>query len=51
VVKLVEKIQQLQVRIIELEAQEVPSSPQEVCDQREETAENTIVRIRALSLE
>jgi hypothetical protein len=36
IVKLAEIIQQLQVRITELEAQTVPSTPQEVRDQREE---------------
>jgi hypothetical protein len=51
VVKLVETIQQLQARIMELEVQEVPSTPQEVHDQREEFSKNTVVRIRALSLE
>jgi hypothetical protein len=51
VVKLTEIIQQLQVRITELEAQAVPSTPQEVCDQREETYKNTVVRIRSLTLE
>jgi hypothetical protein len=51
VVKLAETIQQLQVRITELEAQAVSSTPQEVHDQREETAKNTVVRIRALASE
>jgi TolA-binding protein len=37
--KLVEAIQQLQQRIAELELQAVPSTPQEVRDQREETAQ------------
>jgi hypothetical protein len=36
--KLVEAIQQLQQRVSELELQEVPRNPQEVQDQREETA-------------
>jgi hypothetical protein len=51
VVKLAETIQQLQVRIMELEIQAVPSTPQEVCDQREEAAKNAVVRIRALTSE
>jgi hypothetical protein len=38
VVKLVEAIQQLQQRVAELELQVMPSTPQEVRDQREETA-------------
>jgi hypothetical protein len=45
---LVEAIQQLQAWIMELELQEVSSSPQEVCDQREEDARNALERIRAL---
>jgi hypothetical protein len=49
VVKLVETIQQLQARITKLEAQAVPSTPQEVRDQREETAKNKIIRIIALT--
>jgi hypothetical protein len=51
VVKLVETLQQLQARITELEAQTVLSTPQEVRDQREETAKNTVVRIRSLASE
>jgi uncharacterized protein (UPF0305 family) len=51
VVKLAETIQQLQARITELEVQEVPSTPQEVHDQREETPKNTVVRIKALTSE
>jgi chromosome segregation ATPase len=51
VVKLAETIQQLQARITELEAQAVPSTPQEVHDQREETTKNTVVRIRSLTSE
>jgi hypothetical protein len=51
IVKLVETLQQLQARITELEAQTVPSTPQEVRDQREETTKNTVVRIRALTSE
>jgi hypothetical protein len=51
VVKLVEAIQQLQQRVAELELQTVPSTPQEVRDQREETARSTVQRIKALALE
>jgi hypothetical protein len=51
VVKLAETIQQLQARITELEIQAVPSTPQEVRDQREEAAKNAVVRIRALTSE
>jgi hypothetical protein len=51
VVKLTEAIQQLQARIEELEVQEVPSTPQEVRDQREEAAKNAVIRIRALASE
>jgi hypothetical protein len=51
VVKLAEAIQQLQVRITELEIQAVPSTPQEVRDQREEAAKNAVGRIRALASE
>jgi hypothetical protein len=38
VARIVETIQQLQQRIIDLELQTVPSTPQDVRDQREETA-------------
>jgi hypothetical protein len=38
VVKLAKTLWQLQARIIELEAQTVPSTLQEVSDQREETS-------------
>jgi folate-dependent phosphoribosylglycinamide formyltransferase PurN len=51
VVKIVETIQKLQARITELEVQAVPSTLQEVRDQREESTKNAIVRIRALALE
>jgi uncharacterized protein YdcH (DUF465 family) len=51
IVKLAETLQQLQARITELEAQTVPSTLQEVRDQREETAKNTVVRIRSLTSE
>jgi chromosome segregation ATPase len=49
--KLVEAIQQLQARVAELELQAVPSTPQEVRDQREETARSAVERIKALALE
>jgi hypothetical protein len=49
--KLVEAIQQLQARVAELELQAVPSTPQEVRDQREETARSAVERIRALATE
>jgi hypothetical protein len=48
-VKLVETLQQLQTRITNLEAQTIPSTPQEVHDQREETDKNTLIRIRSLT--
>jgi hypothetical protein len=48
-VKLVEITEQIQVRITELEAQTKPSTPQEVCDQREESTNNIVVIIRALT--
>jgi hypothetical protein len=51
VMKLVEAIQQLQARVTELEIQAVPSTPQEVCDQREEAAKSAVGRIRALTSE
>jgi hypothetical protein len=46
--KLVEAIQQLQARVMELEIQTVPNTLQEVHDQREEAARNAVGRIRAL---
>jgi hypothetical protein len=51
VMKLVEAIQQLQARVTELELQEVPSTLQEVRDQREEAAKSAVGRIRALASE
>jgi hypothetical protein len=50
-VKLVDTIQQLQVRITDSEVQEVPSTPHEVRDQRKEATKKTIIRIRALASE
>jgi chromosome segregation ATPase len=49
--KLTEAIQQLQARVAELELQAVPSTLQEVRDQREETARSAVERIRALASE
>jgi vacuolar-type H+-ATPase subunit D/Vma8 len=49
--KLDEAIQQLQVRVAELEQQVMPSTPQEVRDKREETYRSAVERIKALSLE
>ena len=49
--KLAETIQQLQARITELEVQAVPSTPQEVHNQREEAAKNVVVMIRELASE
>jgi hypothetical protein len=40
--KLTKAIQQLQARVAELELQAVPSTPQEVQDQREEIARSTV---------
>jgi hypothetical protein len=50
VVKLGETLQKLQDRITKLEAQTVPSTPQEVRDQREESSKNTVSSIIALTL-
>jgi hypothetical protein len=51
VAKLAEAIQQLQQRVAELEIQTTPSTLQDVRDQREETAQSTVQRIKALALE
>jgi hypothetical protein len=48
---IAEAIQQLQARVAELELQVVPSTPQEVRDQREETARSAVERIKELVLE
>jgi hypothetical protein len=40
--KLDEAIQQLQVRVAELEQQVMPSTPQEVRDKREETYQSAV---------
>jgi hypothetical protein len=49
VTKLVEVIQQLQQRVVELELHTIPQSPQEVCDQQELTAQSAIERIKTLA--
>jgi hypothetical protein len=49
--KLVEAIQQLQAWVMELELQVVPSTPQEVRDQREEVSKSAVGRINVLTLE
>jgi chromosome segregation ATPase len=51
VAQLAEAIQQLQQRIADLELQTVPSTLQDVRDQREATAQSTVERIKALALE
>jgi hypothetical protein len=51
VVNLAKAIQQLQQRVTELELQTVPSTPQEVRDQREATARSIDKRIKALAME
>jgi hypothetical protein len=43
-------IQLLQARLKDLELQEVSSTPQEVCDQREEIAKSVVERFRELNL-
>jgi hypothetical protein len=47
--KLAEAIQQLQARVMELEIQIVPNTPQEVHNQREEVVRNAVGRIRELA--
>lgn len=49
--KLAEVIQQLQQRVVELEIQAIPSTPQEERDQREVNARSTVERIKALTEE
>jgi hypothetical protein len=51
VMKLAEFIQQLQQRVMELELQTIPQTPQEVRDQRELDAQSAIERIRKLVAE
>jgi hypothetical protein len=48
VMNLVEVIQKIQQRVIELELQTVPSTPQEEHDQREMISHSTVERIKAL---
>jgi septation ring formation regulator EzrA len=49
-VNLAETLQQFQARIVELETQTVTSTLQEVCDQRKESAKNTVESIKSLTL-
>jgi len=44
-------IQQLQQRIADLELRIVPETPQDIRDLREETAHNTVGRLKSLELE
>jgi DNA-binding HxlR family transcriptional regulator len=46
-----EVIQQLQQHITDLELRAVPETPQEVKDQREETARSAVERLKALAME
>jgi hypothetical protein len=48
---LAEAIQQLQQHIADLELHTVPKTPQDVRDQREETAQSIVERIKAITLE
>jgi hypothetical protein len=48
---IIESIQQLQARVMELEIQAVSSTPQEVRNQREEITKSAAERIRALASE
>jgi hypothetical protein len=45
---LVEVIQQLQQRFVELELQTIPSTPQEESNKQEMIAQSTVERIKAL---
>ena len=51
VTKLAEVIQQLQQRVVELELQTIPQTPQEVHDQWELTAQSAVERIKTLAAE
>jgi hypothetical protein len=51
VMKLVKVIQQLQQRVVELELQTIPSTPQEVRNQRELNAQSAVERIKTLATE
>jgi hypothetical protein len=50
-VYLTEVIQQLQQRIVYLDLCTVPSTPWDVRDQREATAQSTVERIKSLAME
>jgi flagellar hook-associated protein FlgK len=49
--KFIEAIHQLQAQIMKSDLQVVLSTPQEVCDQREEATKSTVGRIMILTLE
>jgi predicted nucleic acid-binding Zn-ribbon protein len=49
--QIIEAIQQLQQRIVDLELCIVPETPQDVRDQREENYQSTVERIKALTME
>jgi hypothetical protein len=49
VMKLAEVIQKIQQRVMELELQTIPQTPQEVCDQRELNAQSAVKRIKTLA--
>jgi hypothetical protein len=51
VMKLAEVIQQLQQRVVELELQTIPQTPQEVHNQRELNAQSAFERIKTLVAE
>lgn len=51
VMKLAKVIQQMKQRVVALELQAIPSTPQEERDQREVTAKRTVKRIKALTEE
>jgi hypothetical protein len=51
VMKLAEVIQQLQQRVMELEIQTIPSTPQEVRNQRELNSQSAVERIKTLAKE
>jgi hypothetical protein len=51
VAQLAKSIQQLQQRITDIDLQTIPSTPQDVRDQREATSRSIVDRIIALALE
>jgi hypothetical protein len=51
VAQLTETIQQLQQRITDMELRIMPSTPQDVRDQREVTARGAVERIKVLTIE